>query len=140
MNDISYHLRPQKSTTWIFPAESIKPTRVCLLCVFVPASLCIQEVVHSCNCVYCSFQELQAKQAAQKLADGLRIRMETYNPEGGPLEAYREVHDDGAQLSSEEDWPWGPTGRVLACWYVWPLALDQLSALGPCFRTLERGF
>ncbi|KAG1942098.1 protein GRINL1A isoform X2 [Pimephales promelas] len=47
--------------------------------------------------------ELQAKQAAQKLADGLRIRMETYNPEGGPLEAYREVHDDGAQLSSEED-------------------------------------
>ncbi|XP_056123340.1 protein GRINL1A [Rhinichthys klamathensis goyatoka] len=47
--------------------------------------------------------ELQAKQAAQKLADGLSIRMESYNPEGGPLEAYREVHDDGAQLSSEED-------------------------------------
>ncbi|KAK7176504.1 hypothetical protein R3I93_000666 [Phoxinus phoxinus] len=47
--------------------------------------------------------ELQAKQAAQKLADGLSIRMENYNPEGGPLEAYREVHDDGAQLSSEED-------------------------------------
>ncbi|XP_051756056.1 protein GRINL1A [Ctenopharyngodon idella] len=47
--------------------------------------------------------ELQAKQAAQKLADGLSIRMESYNPEGGPLAAYREVHDDGAQLSSEED-------------------------------------
>ncbi|XP_051987598.1 DNA-directed RNA polymerase II subunit GRINL1A-like [Xyrauchen texanus] len=48
-------------------------------------------------------QELQAKQAAQKLADGLRIRMENNNPEEGPLAAYREVHDDGAQLSSEED-------------------------------------
>lgn len=47
--------------------------------------------------------EMQAKQAAQKLADGLSIRMESYNPEGGPLAAYREVHDDGALLSSEED-------------------------------------
>ncbi|XP_058639611.1 protein GRINL1A isoform X2 [Onychostoma macrolepis] len=47
--------------------------------------------------------ELQAKQAAQKLADGLSFKMESYNPEGGPLAAYREVHDDGAQLSSEED-------------------------------------
>ncbi|XP_043101627.1 protein GRINL1A isoform X2 [Puntigrus tetrazona] len=47
--------------------------------------------------------ELQAKQAAQKLADGLSLKMESYNPEGGPLAAYREVHDDGAQLSSEED-------------------------------------
>ncbi|XP_051563830.1 DNA-directed RNA polymerase II subunit GRINL1A-like [Myxocyprinus asiaticus] len=49
------------------------------------------------------YQELQAKQAAQKLADGLRIRRESNNPEEGPLAAYREVHDDGAQLSSEED-------------------------------------
>uniref|UniRef100_A0A673MMM2 DNA-directed RNA polymerase II subunit GRINL1A-like n=2 Tax=Sinocyclocheilus rhinocerous TaxID=307959 RepID=A0A673MMM2_9TELE len=47
--------------------------------------------------------ELQAKQVAQKLADGLSFKMESYNPEGGPLAAYREVHDDGAQLSSEED-------------------------------------
>ncbi|XP_057192147.1 protein GRINL1A [Triplophysa rosa] len=42
------------------------------------------------------YEELQAKQAAQKLADGLSIRMESYNPEGGPMAAYREVHDDGA--------------------------------------------
>lgn len=46
------------------------------------------------------YQELHAKQAAQKLADGLSIRMESYNPERDPLAAYREVHDDGA---SEED-------------------------------------
>lgn len=127
-------LKNQGSTTWIFPAESIQHTCLPLVC------FCFRLIMYSgSNCVYCSFQELQAKQAAQKLADGLSIRMESYNPEGGPLEAYREVHDDGAQLSSEEDWPWGPTGRVLACWYVWPLALDQLSALSPCFRTLERG-
>lgn len=44
--------------------------------------------------------ELQAKQAAQKLSDGLRISMSSFSPEGGPLAAYREVHDDG---SSEED-------------------------------------
>uniref|UniRef100_A0A8C1N9H5 RNA polymerase II subunit M n=1 Tax=Cyprinus carpio TaxID=7962 RepID=A0A8C1N9H5_CYPCA len=47
--------------------------------------------------------ELQAKQAAQKLADGLSFKTENYNPEGGPLASYREEHDDGAQLSSEED-------------------------------------
>ncbi|XP_073693213.1 protein GRINL1A [Garra rufa] len=47
--------------------------------------------------------ELQAKQAAQKLADGLSFKIESYNPEGGPLPAYQEVRDDGAQLSSEED-------------------------------------
>ncbi|XP_059386025.1 DNA-directed RNA polymerase II subunit GRINL1A-like [Carassius carassius] len=47
--------------------------------------------------------ELQAKQAAQKLADDLSFKMESYNPEGGPLAAYREVHDDGAQLFSDED-------------------------------------
>lgn len=46
------------------------------------------------------YQELHTKQAAQKLADGLSIRMESYNPERDPLAAYREVHDDGA---SEED-------------------------------------
>ncbi|XP_029934645.1 protein GRINL1A [Myripristis murdjan] len=48
-------------------------------------------------------QELQAKLAAQKLSEGLRISMGTYSPDGGPMAAYREVHDDGAQLSSEED-------------------------------------
>eukprot|EP00064_Thunnus_orientalis_P000680 superscaffoldBa00000038_g681 len=48
-------------------------------------------------------QELQAKLAAQKLSEGLKISMGSYTPEGGPMAAYREVHDDGAQLSSEED-------------------------------------
>ncbi|XP_016886167.1 protein GRINL1A [Cynoglossus semilaevis] len=48
-------------------------------------------------------QELQAKLAAQKLSEGLRISMGSYTPDGGPMAAYREVHDDGAQLSSEED-------------------------------------
>ncbi|XP_026863200.2 protein GRINL1A [Electrophorus electricus] len=45
-------------------------------------------------------QELQARLAAQKLAEGLTVGMSTYNPEGGALAAYREVHDDGA-LSEE---------------------------------------
>ncbi|KAI4900198.1 hypothetical protein NFI96_017683 [Prochilodus magdalenae] len=46
-------------------------------------------------------QELQAKLAAQKLAEGLAVSMSSYNPEGGALAAYREVHDDGA-LSDED--------------------------------------
>ncbi|KAF7665328.1 hypothetical protein LDENG_00146780 [Lucifuga dentata] len=48
-------------------------------------------------------QELQAKQAAQKLSEGLRISMGSYAPDSGPVAAYREVHDEGAELSSEED-------------------------------------
>ncbi|XP_052316735.1 uncharacterized protein LOC118394172 [Oncorhynchus keta] len=48
-------------------------------------------------------QELQAKLAAQKLSEGLRFSTGSYVVEGGSLGAYREVHDDGAQLSSEED-------------------------------------
>lgn len=36
------------STTWIHPAESIKPMHVCHLCVGFSASFCIQEVVHLC--------------------------------------------------------------------------------------------
>lgn len=47
--------------------------------------------------------ELQAKLAAQKLSEGLKISMGSYTPDGGPMAAYREVHDEGAQLSSEED-------------------------------------
>ncbi|XP_066510571.1 DNA-directed RNA polymerase II subunit GRINL1A-like [Hoplias malabaricus] len=39
-------------------------------------------------------QELQAKLAAQKLADGLTISMSSYNPEGGTLATYKEMHDD----------------------------------------------
>lgn len=48
-------------------------------------------------------QELQAKMAAQKLSEGMRISMGSYTPDGGPMATYREVHDEGAQLSSEED-------------------------------------
>lgn len=48
-------------------------------------------------------EELQAKLAAQKLSEGLKISMGSYTPDGGPMAAYREVHDEGAQLSSEED-------------------------------------
>lgn len=51
----------------------------------------------------CFPQELQAKLAAQKLSEGLRFSTGSYVVEGGLLGAYREVHDDGAQLSSEED-------------------------------------
>ncbi|KAL6113125.1 myzap [Pungitius sinensis] len=46
---------------------------------------------------------LQAKLAAQKLSEGLKISMGDYTPDSGPMAAYREVHDEGAQLSSEED-------------------------------------
>ncbi|XP_041645146.1 protein GRINL1A isoform X1 [Cheilinus undulatus] len=48
-------------------------------------------------------QELQAKLAAQKLSEGLKISMGSYTPDGSPMAAYREVHDEGTQLSSEED-------------------------------------
>ncbi|KAK5610889.1 hypothetical protein CRENBAI_024859 [Crenichthys baileyi] len=47
-------------------------------------------------------QEMQAKLAAQKLSEGLKISMGSYTPDGGPMAAYREVYD-GAHLSSEED-------------------------------------
>lgn len=45
-------------------------------------------------------QELQAQLAAQKL-EGVVVSMDTYNPEGGALTSYREVHDD--QAASDED-------------------------------------
>ncbi|XP_061559362.1 LOW QUALITY PROTEIN: protein GRINL1A [Phycodurus eques] len=48
-------------------------------------------------------QELQAKLAAQKLSKGLKMSMGSYSPDGGSMAAYREVHDEGAQPSSEED-------------------------------------
>ncbi|XP_061749541.1 protein GRINL1A [Nerophis ophidion] len=48
-------------------------------------------------------QDLQAKMAAQKLSEGLKISMGSYIPDSSSVAAYREVHDEGAQLSSEED-------------------------------------
>ncbi|XP_077569870.1 protein GRINL1A [Stigmatopora nigra] len=48
-------------------------------------------------------QELQAKMAAQKLSEGLKMSMGSYVHDNGPMAAYREVHDEGLQPSSEED-------------------------------------
>lgn len=48
-------------------------------------------------------QELQAKLAAQKLSEGLKLSMGSYTLDSGPMAAYREVHVEGAQLSSEEE-------------------------------------
>ncbi|XP_056269022.1 protein GRINL1A isoform X4 [Pseudoliparis swirei] len=50
-------------------------------------------------------QELQTKQAAQKLSEALKISMGSYTPDSGPMAAYREVRDEEAELSecSEED-------------------------------------
>uniref|UniRef100_A0AAQ4QXJ8 RNA polymerase II subunit M n=1 Tax=Gasterosteus aculeatus aculeatus TaxID=481459 RepID=A0AAQ4QXJ8_GASAC len=59
--------------------------------------------VKQCAAVNSQRPELQAKLAAQKLSEGLKISMGSYTPDSGPMAAYREVHDEGAQLSSEED-------------------------------------
>ncbi|XP_034045921.1 protein GRINL1A [Thalassophryne amazonica] len=48
-------------------------------------------------------QELQAKQAGKKLSEGLGLSMMSYTPDGGPMAAYREVHDNEALISSDED-------------------------------------
>ncbi|KAJ8391605.1 hypothetical protein AAFF_G00087460 [Aldrovandia affinis] len=49
-------------------------------------------------------EELQAKMAALKLSERLGAsEMRSYSPEGGLVAGYREVHDNGTQLSSEED-------------------------------------
>lgn len=46
-------------------------------------------------------QEVQARLAAQKLAEGLTVTMSSNNPEGGALGTYREVHED-EDLSDED--------------------------------------
>lgn len=56
--------------------------------------------------------------------------MGSYTPDHGPMAAYREVHDEGAQLSSEEDW-----SRVGQSW-------GEQSDLGPVgnrLQTLQSG-
>lgn len=45
---------------------------------------------------------MQAKLAAQKLAERLNIHMESYNPEGEAAGRYREVRDEDDEPSSEE--------------------------------------
>lgn len=49
-----------------------------------------------------SYEEMQAKLAAQKLAERLNIKMQSYNPEGDTSRKYREVRDEDDQLSDDE--------------------------------------
>lgn len=41
--------------------------------------------------------------AAQKLSRGLKISMETYSPDDGPMTSYREVLGEEDHNSSDED-------------------------------------
>ncbi|XP_007166000.2 protein GRINL1A [Balaenoptera acutorostrata] len=50
-----------------------------------------------------SYEEMQAKLAAQKLAERLNIKMQSYNPEGESLRKYREVKDEGDDQSSDDE-------------------------------------
>lgn len=83
--------------------NDITAARLPLLCYSPAQLLSLEESVGLQRDQTKKQQELQANLAAQKLSEGMGIRMGRYNPEGGPLAAYREVHDNGAQLSSEED-------------------------------------
>lgn len=64
----------------------------------------------SCTCVtwtfflllFFFFKEMQAKLAAQKLAERLNIKMQSYNPEGESSGRYREVRDEDDAQSSDE--------------------------------------
>ncbi|XP_055986745.1 protein GRINL1A [Sorex fumeus] len=48
-----------------------------------------------------NYEEMQAKLAAQKLAERLNIKMQDYNPEGDTSKKYREVRDEDDQSSDE---------------------------------------
>ncbi|XP_037689787.1 protein GRINL1A isoform X1 [Choloepus didactylus] len=50
-----------------------------------------------------NYEEMQAKLAAQKLAERLNIKMQSYNPEGETSGKYREVRDEGDDQSSTDD-------------------------------------
>lgn len=50
-----------------------------------------------------NFEEMQAKLAAQKLAERLHIKIQSYNPEGKSSGKYREVRDEDDALSSDEE-------------------------------------
>ena len=49
-----------------------------------------------------NYEEMQAKLAAQKLAERLNIKMQSYNPEGESSGRYREVRDEDDAQSSDE--------------------------------------
>lgn len=50
-----------------------------------------------------NYEEMQAKLAAQKLAERLNIKMQSYNPEGEPAGRYREVRDEDDVLCSDDE-------------------------------------
>ncbi|KAF6130921.1 hypothetical protein HJG60_007867 [Phyllostomus discolor] len=50
-----------------------------------------------------SYEEMQAKLAAQKLAERLNIIMQSYNPEGETSRKYREVRDEDDNPSSDDE-------------------------------------
>ncbi|XP_006744183.1 protein GRINL1A isoform X1 [Neomonachus schauinslandi] len=50
-----------------------------------------------------SYEEMQAKLAAQKLAERLNIKMQSYNPEGETSRKYREVRDEDDDQSSGDE-------------------------------------
>ncbi|MBZ3872269.1 DNA-directed RNA polymerase II subunit GRINL1A [Sciurus carolinensis] len=50
-----------------------------------------------------SQREMQAKLAAQKLAERLNIKMQSYNPEGESSGKYREVRDEDDDQSSDDE-------------------------------------
>ncbi|XP_045142409.1 protein GRINL1A [Echinops telfairi] len=49
-----------------------------------------------------SYEEMQAKLAAQKLAERLNIKMQSYNPEGKTMGRYREARDEDGPSSDDE--------------------------------------
>lgn len=49
------------------------------------------------------YEEMQAKLAAEKLAEKLNIKMTPYNPEGETMKKYREIRDEADYRSSDED-------------------------------------
>ncbi|XP_006141847.1 DNA-directed RNA polymerase II subunit GRINL1A isoform X3 [Tupaia chinensis] len=50
-----------------------------------------------------NYEEMQAKLAAQKLAEKLNIKMQSYNPEGESSRKYREVRDEADDQSSDDE-------------------------------------
>ncbi|XP_075388457.1 protein GRINL1A [Tenrec ecaudatus] len=49
-----------------------------------------------------SYEEMQAKLAAQKLAEKLNIKMQSYDPEGKTMGSYREARDEDGPSSDDE--------------------------------------
>ncbi|XP_004687810.1 PREDICTED: protein GRINL1A [Condylura cristata] len=50
-----------------------------------------------------NYEEIQAKLAAQKLAERLNIKMQSYNPEGESSRKYRDVRDEDDGQSSDDE-------------------------------------